>query len=281
LPPAGVQLPTPHGLIGVHAPSPQLLAPPPLAGHLPRGNLRHTPSPEAGPGGAPGPMKAQMWRRSRSESDVSGNYVCQHCGQAFSLHDRLAKHIASRHRDRSASVAAGEDCPSKSHKCNVCHKSFGRSDMLTRHMRLHTGLKPYGCHICGQVFSRSDHLSTHQRTHTGEKPYQCPQCSYAASRRDMITRHMRTHSRSGGVGGGPLGPDYGTALPLASLSLSGGHCSPTDLLRPSPSSVLSVVSEHQQLSISNSSAERRLGSSGCDGQMELQCSSSPSSRDPS
>uniref|UniRef100_A0A914VAX4 Uncharacterized protein n=2 Tax=Plectus sambesii TaxID=2011161 RepID=A0A914VAX4_9BILA len=57
LPPAGVQLPTPHGLIGVHAPSPQLLAPPPLAGHLPRGNLRHTPSPEAGPGGAPGPMK--------------------------------------------------------------------------------------------------------------------------------------------------------------------------------------------------------------------------------
>lgn len=58
LPPAGVQLPTRHGLIGVHAPAPQLLVPPPLSGHLPRGHLRHTPSPtETGAGGAPGPIK--------------------------------------------------------------------------------------------------------------------------------------------------------------------------------------------------------------------------------
>ncbi|EYC20274.1 hypothetical protein Y032_0022g542 [Ancylostoma ceylanicum] len=104
---------------------------------------------------------------------------------AFVLHDRLAKHIASRHRDRSASALAEAD-GAKSHKCNVCNKSFGRSDMLTRHMRLHTGLKPYSCQLCGQVFSRSDHLSTHQRTHTGEKPYQCPLCQYAADMRFLL-----------------------------------------------------------------------------------------------
>lgn len=122
-------------------------------------------------------------------SDVA--YVCPVCGQMFSLHDRLAKHMASRHKSKSAS----NNDITKAYGCDVCSRSFARSDMLTRHMRLHTGVKPYTCKVCGQVFSRSDHLSTHQRTHTGEKPYKCPQCPYAACRRDMITRHMRTHTR--------------------------------------------------------------------------------------
>lgn len=122
-------------------------------------------------------------------SDVA--YVCPVCGQMFSLHDRLAKHMASRHKSRQNS----SDTAAKAYLCEVCKRSFARSDMLTRHMRLHTGVKPYTCRVCGQVFSRSDHLSTHQRTHTGEKPYKCPQCPYAACRRDMITRHMRTHAR--------------------------------------------------------------------------------------
>ncbi|KAG5681376.1 hypothetical protein PVAND_010818 [Polypedilum vanderplanki] len=118
-------------------------------------------------------------------------FVCPICGQMFSLNDRLAKHIASRHKTRSPA----SETPAKCYVCEVCNRSFARSDMLTRHMRLHTGIKPYNCNTCGQVFSRSDHLSTHQRTHTGEKPYRCPQCNYAACRRDMITRHMRTHAR--------------------------------------------------------------------------------------
>lgn len=122
-------------------------------------------------------------------SDVA--YVCPVCGQMFGLHDRLAKHMASRHKSRTQS----SDSSAKAYLCEVCKRSFARSDMLTRHMRLHTGVKPYTCRVCGQVFSRSDHLSTHQRTHTGEKPYKCPQCPYAACRRDMITRHMRTHAR--------------------------------------------------------------------------------------
>lgn len=233
---AGVQLNAPRGLIGVHTPAPQLLAPP--SEHLSRGMVRNTGSPDLG---GIGPMKnPTLWRRSRSESDVSsGSYVCQHCGQAFALHDRLAKHIASRHRDRSASMAA-DDGPSKTHKCTVCNKSFGRSDMLTRHMRLHTGIKPYGCQICGQVFSRSDHLSTHQRTHTGEKPYQCPQCSYAASRRDMITRHMRTHVRPTGS------PDFNLAISQLTLSQAAS---------PVPACGSELTSESCGFSTTASSAE--------------------------
>lgn len=157
-------------------------------------------------------------------SDVA--YVCPTCGQMFSLHDRLAKHMASRHKSRNPANDI-----TKAYSCDVCHRSFARSDMLTRHMRLHTGVKPYTCKVCGQVFSRSDHLSTHQRTHTGEKPYKCPQCPYAACRRDMITRHMRTHtryeSRGGGGGGGGSGGGGGgrgeepkSPLPLLDMKMN-------------------------------------------------------------
>lgn len=65
-------------------------------------------------------------------------YVCPICGQMFSLNDRLAKHIASRHKTRSP---ASESSPAKCYVCEVCNRSFARSDMLTRHMRLHTGIK--------------------------------------------------------------------------------------------------------------------------------------------
>jgi len=91
------------------------------------------------------------------------------------------------------------------HKCTHpgCDDSFQSKFSLRRHMKTHTGERPFVCTWqdpyqpgatpCGKRFAENSTLKRHVQTHTGEKPYSCPWSSCRKLFADNVNlkRHLR------------------------------------------------------------------------------------------
>uniref|UniRef100_A0A0N5C1A8 Zinc finger protein rotund n=1 Tax=Strongyloides papillosus TaxID=174720 RepID=A0A0N5C1A8_STREA len=87
----------------------------------------------------------------------------------------------------------------KPYKCQQCTKSFANNSYLSQHLRIHSGVKPFGpCKFCGKSFTQLSHLQQHLRTHTGEKPYRCKieGCGKAFSQLSNLQSHSRCHEQN-------------------------------------------------------------------------------------
>ncbi|KAH9505695.1 hypothetical protein Btru_055522 [Bulinus truncatus] len=80
--------------------------------------------------------------------------------------------------------------------CSFCFRTFTAKNNLKRHVRLHTGSRPYKCSQCPQTFARRDDLKGHVLRHDYSKPFRCSICHKGYTDRACVKNHMAKEHRS-------------------------------------------------------------------------------------
>lgn len=152
-------------------------------------------------------------QQQQQHGRTSGNNLQQAGNQAGKAGNALGGHYNRRNQQQQQHSAASTVVAKQVHnqhdtannsnqvtgnnkvfKCNDCGKCFNAHYNLTRHMPIHTGVRPFVCKICGKGFRQASTLCRHKIIHTEEKPHKCNVCSKSFNRSSTLNTHMRIHA---------------------------------------------------------------------------------------
>lgn len=117
-------------------------------------------------------------------------YLCKLCNFNFATYKEIAEHRKTTHPYQSVF----HERPNCLFHCQYCEKSFTHEVALIKHIRMHTGERPYKCSICGKGFSQTSGLYTHLKVHSDLRPYTCPQCPQTFKIKGDRDNHVKKHS---------------------------------------------------------------------------------------
>lgn len=131
------------------------------------------------------------------------SFSCQLCGDTFAYKASLKRHM---HRHVFGSKDGNDDDESST-ECDTVsglegahfriNPENGRQEIVLSPLKKKVKqLKRFLCDHCHASFATKYHLQRHLRKHTGDKPFKCLVCNKAFNDKSNLGRHMHKHDRT-------------------------------------------------------------------------------------
>lgn len=149
--------------------------------------------------GVCGKSFSEASRLVRHADSHSGGHVykCNVCGKFFRQLCNLKRHKLTHTGEQPSNMKQHKltHTEEKPYICDVCGRSYCRSDLLDSHKCTHSQKLPYCCEFCGKGFKYPYSLKRHKRIHTEERPYSCDFCGRNFAKSYQLEEHRVIHAK--------------------------------------------------------------------------------------